>query len=254
MILSVDNLCIQGFWHGPFTTMERLCVRSFLANGHDFYLYAYDDIKGLPVGTHIMDANEIVPESQVSLFRCSTHFSDFFRVALLLKKGGWHSDLDNVCLKPLDFAAEYCFYRDQEESTISLALSKCPSNSPLMAHCYDYIRSMPQDERERLSWQAIGPGFTCGAIEYFGLAQYAQPGYVFDPVHWSNARRLIDPAFQPDLSQSYSLHLFHAAWNQGPQDRYGAGWDLGQPSGEQISTDGEYHSDCLYEKLKRRYL
>jgi hypothetical protein len=113
---------------------------------------------------------------------------------------------------------------------------------------------MTADERAGLSWQAIGSDFTCGAVEYFGLAQYAQPGRAFDPVHWSRAHDLVNPAFQPDLSQSYSLHLFHAAWNQGPQDRYGAGWDLGQPSGEQISTDGKYDPDCLYEQLKRKFL
>ena len=45
----------------------------------------------------------------------------------------------------------------------------------------------------------------------------------------------------------------HAAWNDGPQDRYGKGWDLGQPSSEKIWTDGTFHPDCLYEKLKRRY-
>ena len=44
----------------------------------------------------------------------------------------------------------------------------------------------------------------------------------------------------------------HAAWNDGPQDRYGKGWDLGQPSSEKIWTDGNFHPDCLYEKLKRR--
>jgi len=257
MTCSSSNHIIQGFWQGPFTTMERLCVESFMQNGHELRLYCYEKPEGVPEGVCIMDANEILPESQVSTFRCSTHFSDFFRVNLLLKRGGWHTDLDNVLLHALDdeaFSASYCFYRDHDESTISLALSKCPPGSPLMQHCVGYIGRMGQAEREQLSWQAIGPDFTHGAIEHFKLTEFAQPGYVFDPVHWSRAHDLVNPAAEFDLSRSYSVHLFHAAWNDGPQDRYGKGWDLGQPSSEKIWTDGTYHPDCLYEKLKRRYI
>ena len=251
--MNDSNHIVRGFWTGPFTTMERLCVKSFIANGHEFHLYAYGEVKGVPAGVHLMDANEIVPESEFATFRCAAQFSDFFRIALLLKKGGWNTDLDNILLRPLDFSAPYAFYRDQEETTISFALSKAPAGSPLMAHCYEYISGMSPEDRSRLSWQEIGSDFACGAVEYFGLTTHAQRGYVFDPVHWSRAHDLVNPAAEFDLSRSYSVHLFHAAWNDGPQDRYGKGWDLGQPSSEKIWTDGTFHPDCLYEKLKRRY-
>jgi hypothetical protein len=77
---------------------------------------------------------------------------------------------------------------------------------------------------------------------------------VFDPVQWKNYRLLVDPDAKWDLSQSTSVHLFHAAWNKGPEDRLGKGWDLGQPLGEPLLTDGKYPEGCLYEQLKRRYL
>lgn len=252
-MIDASNQVIQGFWHGPLTTMERLSMQSFLNQGCEFHLYAYSDLENVPSGVVVKDANEIVPESRVQSFRCSTHFSDFFRVALLLQRGGWNTDLDNILLKSLGFTdSAYCFYRDQEESTISLALSKAPIGSPLMRHLYDYIGGMKQEERDQLSWQAIGPDLTHGAIDYFGLSAFAQPGYVFDPVHWSRAKELVDPAAKWDLSRSRSVHLFHAAWNDGPQDRLGRGWDLGQPSSKRIDTDGSYHPDCLYERLKRK--
>ena len=66
-------------------------------------------------------------------------------------------------------------------------------------------------------------------------------------------RDLVDPAAKFDLSQSYSVHLFHAAWNSGPSDRTGRGFDLGQLPGERLDTNATYHSDCLYEQLKRKY-
>jgi len=252
--LSLDNKVVQGFWQGDFTTMERLSVASFLANGHDYHLYCYDHPKGVPSGVHLMDAREILPESEQATFRCSQQFSDHFRVALLLKRGGWYSDLDSICLKPLDFSAPYVFYRDHDESTISLALSKAPAGAPVLQHCYDYVQSLSADERSRLTWQEIGTDLILGAIEYFHLIEFAQPGCTFDLVGPERVRELVDPAAKFDLTGSYALHLFHAAWNQGPTDRTGRGFDLGQPSDVTLNTDATYDPTCLYEQLKRRYL
>lgn len=254
MSLSADNLVVQGFWQGEFTTMERLCVKSFMANGHEFHLYSYEPIAGVPDGVVLCDAADIVPRDQVETFRCAQQFSDFFRIALLLKRGGWHSDLDNCCLRPLDFSSDYVFYRDYEETTISFALAKAPVGSPLMWHCYEYLSSMTVAERSGLAWQEIGTDFAVGAVEYFNMTSYAQPGPSFDPVCWTRSKELVDPAAKWDLSNSFSLHLFHAAWNHGPSDSTGQGFDLGLRPGEPLWTDGEYHPDCLYEQLKRRYL
>lgn len=255
-MISADNLVVQGFWSGPITAMERLSIASFLQNGHRFDLYTYDarEVQSVPPGNvHICDAREIVPESEVSTFRCAQQFSDYFRIALLLKKGGWHSDLDVVLLRPLDFSADFCFYRDHDESTISFAFSKAPAGSSLMRHCYDYLSQMAPDDRARLSWQEVGTEFVSGAVEYFNLTAFAQPGYVLDPVHWSRVRDLIDPTAAFDLSRSYSVHLFHAAWNSGPADSMGKGFDLGHRLDNPIWTDATYHPDCLYEQLKRRF-
>ena len=253
MTLSADNIVVQGFWQGDFTTMERLCCQSFLAQGHQFKLFSYGEIKGVPDGVELCDAAEIVPEYEVNTFRCAQQFSDAFRVALLLKKGGWYTDMDNVLLRPLDFTSDHIFYRDYDEATISLALSKAPAGASVLQHCYDFVSSMSPEERSRLSWQEIGSELILGAVEYFHLTSYALPGRAFDPVHHTRVRDLVDPAAKFDLADSYSVHLFHAAWNSGPEDKTGEGFDLDLPSGVGLDTDGEYHPDCLYENLKRRY-
>ena len=42
---------IQALWIGPsLSSMERLAVRSFLANGHEVHLYAYGEVEGVPEG------------------------------------------------------------------------------------------------------------------------------------------------------------------------------------------------------------
>ena len=194
-----SNRIVQGFWQGDFTTMERLCVKSFIYWGHTFELFCYEKPKGVPDGVVLRDAAEILPREQMDTFRCAAQFSDHFRVALLLKKGGWHSDLDNCLLAPLDHKSEYVFYRDYDESTISLALSKAPAGAPFLRHCYDYVQAMSLEERARLSWQEIGTELVLGAIEYFKLTGHAQPGRAFDPVQWERIRSIVGPTVKFDF-------------------------------------------------------
>ena len=95
---------IQSLWIGDrLSTMEKLCISSFLQNVNDFHLYTYDKVKGVPEGTVIKDANEIVPSDMI--FKYKEHnsyagFSNIFRYKLLFDKGGYWVDTDNVCLKP----------------------------------------------------------------------------------------------------------------------------------------------------------
>ena len=127
---------------------------------------------------------------------------------------------------------------------MSLALSKAPAGSPFLEHCANYIESLTLEERLRLSWQEIGTELVLGAIEYFDLVRYAQSGRIFDPIHWTRVRGIVDPDAIWDLSHAYAVHLFHAAWNSGPEDRAGKGFDLGQRLGLRLDTDGEYPEDA----------
>ena len=68
---------IQGLWVGPrLSTMERLCIRSYIANGHDFHLYLYGPCENVPEGATVRDAAEIVPESDIGRFGNLPNFSD----------------------------------------------------------------------------------------------------------------------------------------------------------------------------------
>jgi hypothetical protein len=254
MTLSPSNLVIQGFWSGPLTTMERLSMQSFIQNGHKLHVFSYGPLDGVPSGVEVLDAAEIVPESAADTFRCPHQLSDFFRIALLLKKGGWYTDLDNVLVRSLDLPEPFVFYRDRDETTISFALSKAPADSPIMAHCYEFLNNMSPEDREHLAWQEIGSDFALGAVEYFQMTNFTKPGRTFDPVGWDNVKSVVDPSVEWDLSQSYSVHLFHSVWNNGPEDRTSKGFNLGQSEGERLDTDATYHPDCLYEQLKARYL
>lgn len=73
-------------WVGnQLSPIEQLCMKSFLYHGHQVDLYAYTDIKGVPSGVNMCDANEIVESEKVFKHMGSyAAFADLFRWALLL--------------------------------------------------------------------------------------------------------------------------------------------------------------------------
>ncbi len=53
---------IQSLWIGSrLSTMEKLCIVSFIKQGHAFHLYTYGEVAEVPQGTIVKDANEIIP-------------------------------------------------------------------------------------------------------------------------------------------------------------------------------------------------
>lgn len=259
-----SNTIVQGLWIGPrLSTMERLSIKSFLANGHEFHLYTYADVEGIPEGTIVKDGNEIVPEKRVKDFRFLAQFSNLFSYKLLLDKGNYFSDLDNVCLKPLDFSDPYIFYRDRDQSTVTAALCKAPVGSPITKHLIDTINDMTPEQLSMAKYQELGPdltrkalmqyqnayGYRIGSRNTFSeLSRYFKPGVTFDPIGFQRAGRLVDPTMVWDLSQSYSLHLFSGAWENMPEHGARADYKL------LTSKDAIYPDGSLYEQLKRRFL
>jgi len=67
------NQTVQGLWIGDeLSVMERLSITSFLAHDHRFDLYVYGSVRGVPEGTRLLDANEVLPrETCVPLPRSS---------------------------------------------------------------------------------------------------------------------------------------------------------------------------------------
>ena len=235
---------IQSFWSGKITDMERLCIKSFLDNGHPFHLYCYGTLEGVPEGTTIMDAGYLMPESEIKNFPTLQQFADYFRCRLLYDKGGWWMDMDTVCLRPFDFPQPYVFAKAPSDRAIVYnGFVKVPAKSEVMLYCMQRIEAMAAYSREVADFQAMGPHLLTRAIYESKLADYVLPGDTFDPVHWDKLEKIVDPEFKPDLSKSYTIHLFHAAWNDGPQAH-----------GRHLYSDRHYPQGCIYENLKRRYL
>ena len=104
---------IQSLWIGDsLSQLEKLCIASFIKNGHDFHLYTYGRVEGIPEGTIERDANEIIPAKNIFTYgktKSYAIFADWFRWELLYQKGNFWVDMDVLCLKAFDFEDEIIF-------------------------------------------------------------------------------------------------------------------------------------------------
>lgn len=257
---------IQSLWIGDhLRTLEQLSITSFLKNGHTYHLYAYDDIRGVPEGVVVKDANQILPRSMVyrqTRYDTPASFASLFRYKLLSDCGGWWVDTDVVCLKPFQFKANYVFASERHDSgaiQVTNDVIKAPRGSDFMKHCYHASLAIagPElrwGELRRLLDQHVGESGLTGCI---------LPYRVFNPVNFSEWQVLLDdgseqrlgdylaPAARRSLGQSlrawfgqggqraevHSVHIWHENWRR-------AG----------IDPDGRFAPTSLYEALKRRYL
>jgi len=236
-----ENKIIQGLWIGSeLSVMERLSIDSFLSNGHEYHLYVYDHVRNVPRNTRVKDASEILPPSMI--FQYEKHksfsaFSNFFRYKLLLERGGWWADADMVCLKPFDFSHEYVFSSEMANGTefINCGVIKAPRGSPAMAYAWDICRAK---KPETLAWGEVGPRLMSESIKRLSLEGFVMPSRVFCPFGYKEWDSVLDPnkvwSFDND---NCAIHLWNEMWRRNERDK-------NQP----------YHSNCLYERLKRRYL
>ena len=114
---------------------------SFVACEHRFVLWLYGPLEhNVPPGVEIRDAAQIVPRDRVFCYKAGMRpgsyagFSDLFRYKLLYDLGGWWSDLDAVCLRPLDLDAWYAFHPHNDLGLVGSVL-KAPPKCELMREC-----------------------------------------------------------------------------------------------------------------------
>src|SRR5258708_12310171 len=106
--MASDKQIIQGLWIGPeLSVMEQLSIASFLSHGHEYHLYVYGEMKSVPAGCVIKDANETLPPERVFQYRqypSYSGFPNFFRYNLLLARPASRPPTTPICPHPLPFS------------------------------------------------------------------------------------------------------------------------------------------------------
>jgi hypothetical protein len=234
---------IQSMWIGPrLTAMEQMCITSYLHYGHPFHLYVYQDTEGIPKGTTVLDANEIVDSSRIFTYegrgfgrKSYAGFADVFRYRLLLKEGNWWVDTDSICLRPFDFAEDYVFSSEVGNPFhVNCGNLKAPAGSEI----YQWLVDKSENVNTQMIWGAIGPSLMRQAVAHFNFHQYVKPPEVFCPVSYDERCGSLLRSYDVWVpsEKNYAVHLWNEAWRS-----------------QGLDKDKTYHPDCVYEKLKKRF-
>ncbi|MEL7214386.1 MAG: hypothetical protein AAGJ96_00445 [Pseudomonadota bacterium] len=118
--------------YGHLSALERMCLRSMLAQGHQVTLYTYDDVAGVPDGVVQRDANEILslgPYEPDMLLPGAT-IADIFRLTLMQKTDEVWMDSDMLLLRPLA-TEETHIYGRIVSGRVNNAVMALPQDSPV---------------------------------------------------------------------------------------------------------------------------
>mgnify|MGYP000904628811 CR=1 FL=1 len=234
------NKVIQSLWIGnSLSTMEKLCISSYIQNGHEFHLYKYNDIDGIPNGTIIKDANKIISSKDIFLDSRGgvASFSDWFRYKLLYDRGGWWVDMDTVCLKYFDINEEYAFSREgfnMEKGSVNNGFIKSPSKAEFLK---DLLLIIEQKKNQKIIWGEFGPTLLRNVLQNYDSNMYIHPPEVFCPIYWTENYKLISQQNFKFSDKTYAIHLWNEIWRLGC-----------------LNKDAIYHPDSIYEKLKFKYI
>jgi len=224
------SIVVQSLWIGDcLSPMEQLTIRSHLAQGHEFHLYAYDNISGVPPGTTMMDARDILPQEQGAL-RYSVGIgkgsvaagSNLFRYKLLLEKGGWWVDMDLTALRPFDVPEEAVISSEPPTSprlgqmdNIGIAQCSCikmPPGHPLMR---ELLLRTENRSQYRARYGTLGPIILRRTLKELGYEHLLPDWRRFSPFCSRDLRSVLSGRWRPAwLNESLSIHWFNEVWRR----------------------------------------
>lgn len=230
---------IHGLWIGrQLGLLEELTLRSFTHYGHEFHLWHYEPLSGIamPTGVVLRNANEILTKDKIFRYPEKTllgfgggslaGFSDVFRYKVLYEHGGWWSDLDVTCLRPLDEVTDDYWFREHGVLLLVGNIMKTPAKSELMKRVFE--RAVKEVNGQQADWHH-GIRILCYNVEYLGLDKYVHHNECnldsYDHI-WKLVHHSLDLS---ELPPWRFIHWTHSVMNM------------------------DYASGSIYEQLCRRF-
>lgn len=262
--------------------MEKLCLSSFLKNGHAVHLYSYEEIPDVPKGVISKDAEEIIPKNMFDYrtFINNGTFADYFRYKLLFDRGGWWVDTDLICIQPFCFEGAYVFgYMGPWKRTIThqtRALRRFGNPAPPPKTvvlsgkeiCNNCMCAPPGSEimkaafevccrfdPSKVKWsEDVGPTLLDSLVRHFDLMEFVKSTEFFNPIDHMAIPSMIDPeahwVFCPDV---HAVHLWSDMWNGRTNWKGEETWRI-TGCAPTIQSKGVAPKGSLYGDLVKRYL
>ena len=254
-------MIVQSLWIGELTNMEIMCIKSFLEHQHQFHLYTYQPIENIPDGTVVLDANEIMPESEVFKLKDQyLPFSDIWRYWLLYKKGGIWVDMDMVCVSdmidiidtPFIFSSERTIqrgaYKLEAKYISNIGFLKAPIGSEFYKELIDRCMKIQArgKNKDKIRYMRV----LREMIVKYDYQQYIWKPKYFCPVDWWYAKDLFYsnpsefkekygvPWNQIEFLECITIHL----WRNLATHKY------------KLDLNSDYPSQSIYSLLSNRFL
>ncbi len=236
----MNQSTVNMLWVGnALGRIELLSIASWLAHGHRIRLHSYESLTGIPDGVEVVDGERTVPRAQLMHLRHRKSGSyalgaNYFRYRLQQNGAGLWSDLDVVCLKPIQIAGD-CVFGLEDDETINNAVLYLKQGLPVIDELTglfkdNYIPPWTRPSRARkprlkrflglrfspgeLPWGTYGPQALTHLARKHGLFGLAQARHVFYPLSHKQAQLAFDPAFSLDSvlkENTLTLHLWNEA-------------------------------------------
>jgi hypothetical protein len=230
---------LNSLWVGrELKYLERLCLVSARAAGHEFVLWSYDpeQLRGVPDGFEVRDAAEVMPREGLLRYRDTGSVAlgaNLWRIQLLAKGLGYWVDMDFIFLKALDFDDPYVFGLERG-GWINNALLCAPAESGFVRDLLAIPRPNVRPpwfgprrtlqfywERlrgrriglEDMPWGTYSAGLVTHCVKKNGLIAHARPAEVFYPVTWDEAKMIYGPAKAVEAlvtPETRAVHMWHS--------------------------------------------
>ena len=251
-----NKIIVQSLWVGPrLSRMEQYSIKSFLNLGYEFHLYTYENVKNVPKGTIIKDANDIMPQKEVfDLKSTFLPFSDIWRYKMLYDKGNYWVDLDMIALKKFDFKDEYVFSSERTMQSgpfasylplvPNIGVIKAPKGSQFFLDAYNKCSEFNKknNNKDKLKYMKM----LRKMIVKKDMMKYVKPPEVFCNLDWWHAREAFEnhnsypekyavkpPSVNSHFNGPYTVHF----WRDKVHNVYG------------LDLDDKYDNNCLWEKM-----
>jgi hypothetical protein len=186
-------------WVGDsLTKIQEISLSSFIFHGHEVFMFAYNKNLSVPNGVTKLDANQIVPESEIFTVKNTyAAFSDVFRYKMINETGLPWVDADTICVSD-DWNFKNNIYAGYEGKIVVGGVLSLPQESPAIKYM---IQKSENFNKEKINWVEIGPALVNETFKKFRLMKYVYSEETFCGIHYSKWEKLWKPEFLEEIKE-----------------------------------------------------
>jgi hypothetical protein len=237
---------VHGLWIGEsLSILEKLCITSFLRNGYTFNLYTFQPMD-VPEGCNLCDAREIITEVFTYQNGSYAAVSNIFRLKVLYKYGGLYTDLDMICLKPMEINQKYIIpqeYTITGEIPWSGMIYCKEKNDPIIGELIRLAESkIDEIKTGKMKW-GLGEFIVTNFVDLVGN-KYLMPAKNFVSCDFNSWKNILDPKIpiKRGTKKLEECHYFIHCWNEMWRKN-------GIDKNTEVGKEGS-----IYNQLIKRYL